>query len=165
MYADRCTHVGGLQLSQGCSSGWISVSKLKSLRPDIANHLPRLAKAGRTLGTTRSGAIRASQYLATMALYLASCLPPPHTFRRPVSKKAPSSADANWNRMRLSFSISMRPSLVMGHFCVGPGVCASARPFRERDFRKLKLLGSQCLARRSVSRGPHVQTVRASTPH
>ena len=34
--------------------------RLESLRPDIANHLPRLAKAGRTLGTTRSGAIRAS---------------------------------------------------------------------------------------------------------
>ena len=35
VYADRCTHVGGLQLSQGCGSGWISVSKLKSLRDPL----------------------------------------------------------------------------------------------------------------------------------
>ena len=49
---------------------------------------------------------------------------------------------------------------------LGGGHRCQCRAQRDEGLsRELKLLGSQCLARRSVSRGPHVQTVRASTPH
>ena len=60
-------------------------------------------------------------------------------------------------RLRLRVGIPIRYAR-MGYRNYVPGAGAGV-------LIKLKLLGSQCLARRSVSRGPHVQTARASTPH